>query len=71
MGRTDKEHPSMMQLISLVLTRLTATRDDDRGAGMVEYGLLVAFIALIALVGVTFLGTTLSTFFTNVANQLP
>ena len=61
----------MTQFFSLALARIAAARDDDRGAGMVEYGLLVAFIALIALVGVTFLGTPLSAFSTNVANQLP
>jgi len=56
----------MMQLISLVLARMTATRDDDRGAGMVEYGLLVAFIALIALVGVTALGVKLNDLFNGI-----
>lgn len=56
----------MMQLISLVLARMTATRDDDRGAGMVEYGLLVAFIALIALAGVTALGVKLNDLFNGI-----
>ena len=37
---------------------------------MAEYGLLIAFIAIIAIVGVTLLGNSLSTFFTNLANQL-
>lgn len=56
----------MMQLISLVLARMTAIRDDDRGAGMVEYGLLVAFIALIALAGVTALGVKLNDLFNGI-----
>lgn len=42
----------------------------DRGATMVEYGLLVAFIALVALVGVKVLGTSLSGFFSDAGNQL-
>ncbi|HEX6235569.1 MAG TPA: Flp family type IVb pilin [Acidimicrobiales bacterium] len=71
MGRTDKEHPSMMQYLFLAMARLTEPRDDDRGAGMVEYGLRVAFIALVALIGVSFLGTELSDFFTDVGNKLP
>lgn len=33
---------------------------DDKGATMVEYGLLVAVIALVALVGVTAVGTTIN-----------
>ena len=40
-------------------------RGDDRGAGMVEYGLLVAFIALIALVGVKAFGIKLNGLFTG------
>lgn len=43
---------------------------DDGGATMVEYGLLVAFIALVALVGVKSLGTKLNTLFSGVAGSL-
>ena len=39
---------------------------DDEGAGMVEYGLLVAFIALIALVGVKALGVKLNNLFNGI-----
>jgi pilus assembly protein Flp/PilA len=42
----------------------------ESGATMVEYALLVAFIALIALAGVTLLGSNLSSFFSSVANNL-
>ncbi len=43
---------------------------DEEGATMVEYGLLVAFIAIVALVGVKVLGTNLSTMFTAVAGSV-
>jgi pilus assembly protein Flp/PilA len=43
---------------------------DEEGATMVEYGLLVAFIAVVALVGVKLLGTNLSTMFTAVAGSV-
>ena len=43
---------------------------DEEGAAMVEYGLLVAFIAIVALVGVKALGTGLNTLFSNVAVDL-
>jgi pilus assembly protein Flp/PilA len=39
----------------------------ERGAAMVEYGLLIAFIAVIALVAVKVLGTKISTLFSNIA----
>jgi pilus assembly protein Flp/PilA len=40
---------------------------DEEGATMVEYGLLVALIALVAIAGVTLLGTHLNNLFSNVA----
>jgi pilus assembly protein Flp/PilA len=44
-------------------------RDED-GASMVEYGLLVALIALVALGAVSALGINLSTLFTNAGSSL-
>jgi pilus assembly protein Flp/PilA len=44
-------------------------RDED-GASMVEYGLLVALIALVALGAVSALGINLSTLFTNVGSSI-
>ncbi|HLY03466.1 MAG TPA: Flp family type IVb pilin [Candidatus Cybelea sp.] len=43
---------------------------DEEGATMVEYGLLVALIAMVALVGVTTLGTNLKTLYTTVAGSV-
>jgi pilus assembly protein Flp/PilA len=43
---------------------------DEEGATMVEYGLLVAFIAVVALVGVKTLGTNLNTMFGAVATSV-
>ncbi|HEY6327512.1 MAG TPA: Flp family type IVb pilin [Candidatus Cybelea sp.] len=43
---------------------------DEEGATMVEYGLLIALIALVAIGAVTTLGTNLSTMFNNVATTL-
>ncbi|MCF0109856.1 MAG: Flp family type IVb pilin [Erysipelotrichaceae bacterium] len=45
--------------------------NDESGQGMVEYGLLVALIALVAVVGVTKVGPAISEMFENVASQLP
>jgi pilus assembly protein Flp/PilA len=43
---------------------------DEEGATMVEYGLLVALIALVALGAVKAIGTNLSTLFNSVATSL-
>lgn len=39
--------------------------DREEGQTMAEYALLVAFIAVVALVGVTVLGSSLSDFFST------
>lgn len=49
---------------------LTSLNRDDTGATMVEYGLLVAFVAVAALVGVKTLGTRLNTLFGSVAGSI-
>jgi pilus assembly protein Flp/PilA len=57
----------MLQIIENLLAQLTT---DEEGATMAEYGLLLAFIAVVALVGVTLLGNNLLTLFNNVAGSL-
>jgi pilus assembly protein Flp/PilA len=42
----------------------------ENGAAAAEYGLLVALIAIVIIVGVTSLGSKLNTDFTNIANKL-
>ncbi|TIC84522.1 Flp family type IVb pilin [Nocardioides sp. GY 10127] len=50
--------------------RDAAERRSDRGATAVEYGLLVAFIALIVVGGVTLFGQALSGFFSDLATAI-
>ena len=45
-------------------------RLNDRGVTMVEYGLMVAAVALIVVVGATFFGNALSAAFQGWAAQL-
>ena len=53
-----------------MVTTFTSMIRDEEGATMVEYGLLVSFIALVALVGVKVLGTDLSALFTAVGGSI-
>ena len=46
------------------------SRDED-GAALVEYGLLVALIAVGCVAALTLLGGNLKTMFTNVAAKIP
>ena len=50
------------------LVRIQLKREE--GQTMAEYGLLIAFIAIIALVGVGLLGNSLSAFFTTLAGKI-
>jgi len=55
--------------ISLLKNRMRALLD-DAGATAVEYGLIVALIALAIITAVTLVGTNLSGLFNDVAGKL-
>jgi pilus assembly protein Flp/PilA len=57
-------------MLSKVRTTLQNLSRDEDGATMVEYGLLVALIAMVALVGITLLGTNLQSLYTTVAGSV-
>ena len=44
--------------------------DDERGASLVEYALLVALIAVVCIVAITFLGTSASSKFDTVGSSI-
>ncbi len=46
------------------------TRMDERGSAIVEYGLLLALIAVVCLLAITYLGTATSGRLSNVASQV-
>ena len=43
---------------------------NEEGQDLVEYAMLLAFIALIAIAGVQELGNTVNSFFSNVSSEL-
>ncbi len=53
-----------------MITTLNTMLRDEEGATMVEYGLLVALIALVAIIGVTLLGKNLNTLFNAAAGSI-
>ena len=42
----------------------------EEGQTLTEYGLLLFFIAVVAILAITFLGTEISTLFSNIATSL-
>ena len=58
----------MLQFISSLLNRFR--REDEDGQTLVEYGLLLALIAIIVIVALLFLGPIVSQIFQNVGDNL-
>lgn len=63
----------MNKLLSMIVamhTRILDITEKDRGATATEYALLVGLIALAIVLGVTFFGTTLNTWFNNLGTTV-
>jgi pilus assembly protein Flp/PilA len=54
----------------IMLNNIKQVMTDDQGATMVEYGLIVALIAVFCIVAVKGLGTAVSGGFTTAGNQI-
>jgi Flp pilus assembly pilin Flp len=61
---------TLNELVTEALVRLTTRRDDEQGQTLVEYGLIVAFVAIVSVVIVTTIGTKVPAFFTVAASKL-
>ncbi len=61
----------MLQLHAMFSTFLARfQRDDEEGQTLVEYGLLLALIAIVVIVALIFLGPIISQLFSNVGRNL-
>ena len=60
----------MLRLWLFLTTMLESHEDRDRGATMVEYGLMVGLIAIVALAAVTVLGQQIAAIFQAIADAL-
>lgn len=58
----------MLQFISTLLSK--SRHEDEEGQTLVEYGLLLALIAIIVIVALVFLGPIVSQIFQNVGTNL-
>jgi pilus assembly protein Flp/PilA len=60
----------MNDLVQYLRIRINGMVRSERGASAVEYGLLVALIAIAIIVAVTLLGGNLSNIFNKTANSI-
>ena len=68
---TRKEFAMSRALTRLMIHVVDAVQDKkDRGATMVEYGLMLALIAIVCIGVVTTIGTNLKTVFTDIGSDL-
>ncbi len=59
-----------LQFMTIMLINDVKAKRDERGATAVEYGLMVALIAVVIITAVTTLGTNLNTKFTSVGTAV-
>ena len=59
-----------LQLMTLMLVNDLKAKRDERGATAVEYGLMVALIAIVIIGAVTLLGGNLKTLFSDIATRI-
>ena len=57
----------MLQMWTALQARFTTEED---GASLVEYGLLVALIAIVAILAITFVGTSVESNFDEIGSAL-
>jgi pilus assembly protein Flp/PilA len=60
----------MITSFEFLATWLRARFDEERGASLVEYALLVALIAVVCIAAITLLGSNANTKFSTVANSI-
>jgi pilus assembly protein Flp/PilA len=62
----------MLSLVTTYISTLLSKvrRDDEEGQTLVEYGLLLALIAIIVIVALIFLGPIVSRIFQNVGTSI-
>ncbi len=49
---------------------LACTMKDEQGQGMVEYGLIIALVAVVAIAGLILLGPKIKELFIQISNNL-
>lgn len=59
----------MLYLYVSTVEKLRGFANNKKGQGMVEYGLIIALIAVVVMVALTPLGTKVRDMFTNVSNK--
>jgi Flp pilus assembly pilin Flp len=60
----------MLNLFVNLQNRITLALRKEEGQGLSEYALILVFVAIVAVAALTFLGTTITSILSKVANSL-
>lgn len=58
-------------MLNYMLTLFHAFWADEEGATAIEYGLIIAVIALVVMAGMMLFGADLNTFFSQLGDRMP
>ena len=59
----------MLDLLNRLFVSMT-TRDEEEGQGMVEYGLIIALVAIVVIAALVILGPKIGSMFNTASNSL-
>ncbi len=59
-----------MQFLEELYARLTTRTDEEEGQGMVEYGLIIALVAIVYIAALVILGPKIANIFNVAGNSL-
>ncbi len=59
----------MLDLLKRLFVSIT-TRDEEEGQGMVEYGLIIALVAIVVIAALVILGPKIADIFNTASNSL-
>jgi pilus assembly protein Flp/PilA len=62
--------PALVALVRSMTAPTSLRRNDERGQGLVEYGLVIILIAIVVIVVVGVIGHQANNVFSNVSNGL-
>lgn len=60
----------MLKMYVKCMTVLNSLKENKKGQGLVEYGLIIGLVVVIVVALLTTLGTTIKGFFTNILTAL-
>ena len=57
-------------MLEMLMTYARSLREREEGQGLVEYALILSLVSVVAIAGLTLLGTNINTLLTNIAGQV-